>query len=87
MYKQQNDKKLHFDQTMRFAPGAIRPNRTLQSEIGKLYDKSKNSYSKKFQMKMQFLSDPYKSVNNRSFDNTMHISKRLELEEARDKHR
>lgn len=29
---------------------------TLQTEVSKLYDKTKNSYSRKFQMKMQLMN-------------------------------
>jgi|JI6StandDraft_1071083.scaffolds.fasta_scaffold08664_6 hypothetical protein len=46
-----------------------------QAEVGRLYDKNKNSYSKKFKMKMQLLNEPHRSIN-RSLENTLSKSKK-----------
>lgn len=49
---------------------------TSQAEVSRLYDKNKNSYSKKFKMKMELLNDPQRSLN-RSLENTLSRSKKL----------
>ncbi|CAM5999665.1 unnamed protein product [Sphagnum balticum] len=47
-----------------------------QAEVSRLYDKNKNSYSKKFKMKLQLLNEPHRSMN-RSLENTISKSKKL----------
>lgn len=69
MYKQSTTSKATVNELFLQA-GKRRRINVSQAEVSRLYDKNKNSYSKKFQMKMQLLNDPQRSLN-RSLENSL----------------
>ena len=58
--------------------GKRRKINTTQAEVSRLYDKNKNSYSKKFKMRMQLLNEP-QITPNRLLESTLSKSKKRNL--------